>query len=110
MPSSNNAVAILAGALRDFSRNTGWMSEANCKDMDVDIFFPKLGATFPKFVREVCLECPVIEECAWYANESSSVHGMFGGMSPGEREQWRKDNNVELGMSRADWEDNVDAV
>jgi len=102
--SSRSNVAILAGALREFARNTGWMSEANCKDMDIELFFPTDGANMDPFVREVCFECPVIEDCAWYANESGSVDGFFAGMTPKERQAWRKKNNVMIGMSREDWE------
>jgi WhiB family redox-sensing transcriptional regulator len=110
MPSSKSTARILLGVLRDFSRNTEWMSKANCKDMNTEMFFPQLGGNFSDFVKEVCLVCPVIEECAWYANESESTDGMFGGMSPNQRQEWRKRNSVKLGWSRADWEKYVDAI
>lgn len=83
-----------------------WMPMANCRNMDTDLFFPKLGGNMDGFVREVCLECPVIEECTWYANETKADHGMFGGMTPDERMRWRKKNKVALGQSRNDWENN----
>jgi WhiB family redox-sensing transcriptional regulator len=78
-----------------------WKNDANCKNMDTSMFFPGLGGMIPKFVKEVCSDCVVIEECLWYANETHSIHGVFGGMSPNQREDWRKTNRVSLGESRA---------
>lgn len=104
MRSESDSVAILSGVLRDFSRNSEWMEDANCKNMDVNLFFPKLGATIDPFVKEVCEACPVSEQCLWYANESSSDHGFFGGMAPRDRMLWRKKNKVVLGMSKTEWE------
>lgn len=90
--------------IEDLKLNEEWMAQANCKDMDLDLFFPELGANYDPFVKEVCLACPVIEQCAWYANETSSESGMFGGMTPFERRTWRRKNKVILGQSRAEWE------
>lgn len=81
-----------------------WILDANCKNMDTNLFFPEVNKHYDDFIREVCFTCPVIDECAWYANETSAVYGMFGGMTPTEREQWRKKNKVILGDSRNDWE------
>lgn len=83
-----------------------WMPMANCRDMDVELFFPKLGANMDPFAREVCLDCPVIEECAWYANETKADHGMLGGMTPDERGRWRKKNKIAIGQTKSDWENN----
>jgi WhiB family transcriptional regulator, redox-sensing transcriptional regulator len=77
-----------------------WKQSANCLNMDTSLFFPELGGNVPPFVREVCNSCDVIEECLWYANETGSVQGVFGGMSPQERVAWRRKNNVELGDRR----------
>ena len=81
-----------------------WMDEANCKNMDTNLFFPNLGQNYDPFIEEVCMECSVIEECAWYANETSADFGMFGGMSPNDRHKWRKKNDITLGQTRAEWE------
>jgi WhiB family redox-sensing transcriptional regulator len=81
-----------------------WMNKANCKNMDVNIFFPELAATYDPFIREVCNSCPVIEKCLWYANETRADTGMFAAMSPSERQNWRRKNNVQLGMSKEDWD------
>ena len=82
-----------------------WLEHANCKNMDTNLFFPQDGHNVLSFVHEVCAECPVSEECFWYANESSSDTGIFGGMSARKRQMWRTKNKVTLGMSKQDWED-----
>jgi hypothetical protein len=78
-----------------------WQDEANCKNMDTNLFFPELGGNYLPFVREVCGDCKVVEECLWYANELNADYGFFGGMSPEERRSWRKVNGVQLGDRRA---------
>lgn len=77
-----------------------WKNNANCRNMDTALFFPDLGGNIPQFVREVCWDCSVIEDCLWYANETHSTQGVFGGMSPSEREAWRSKNKIQLGESR----------
>lgn len=77
-----------------------WKNDANCQNMDTALFFPDLGGNIPQFVREVCAECTVIEDCLWYANRTHSTDGVFGGMSPSQREAWRSKNNIRLGESR----------
>ena len=81
-----------------------WAEHANCKGMDTNLFFPSLGGNIDPFAREVCFTCDVQEECLWYANQTRSTDGMFGGLTPGQREEWRARNKVQLGQSRDDWE------
>jgi WhiB family redox-sensing transcriptional regulator len=81
-----------------------WLSQANCRNMDTELFFPKDGQNLSPFVKEVCAECPVQEKCFWYANESYSSMGIFAGTGARERQAWRTNNKVSLGMSKEDWE------
>jgi hypothetical protein len=81
-----------------------WINNANCKGMDTNLFFPHSGANLTAFVTEVCDTCTVQEECLWYANETHSDSGIFGGMAPKKRMKWRSRNRVELGMSKKEWE------
>jgi WhiB family redox-sensing transcriptional regulator len=78
-----------------------WKNNANCKNMDTSMFFPELGGNITAFVKEVCALCTVIEDCLWYANETRSTDGVFGGMSSNDREMWRRQNRITLGESRA---------
>ena len=90
--------------VKDISSNAHWISDANCKNMDTDLFFVEVNKSYDPFVKEVCSDCSVIEKCAWYANEMSAIHGVFGGMTPNQREKWRKKNKIILGESRENWE------
>ena len=81
-----------------------WMADANCKNMDTNLFFPTNGQNLDPFVVELCGTCVVQDECLWYANETHSSFGVFGGMSEKRRGRWRTANKVRLGMSKKDWE------
>lgn len=81
-----------------------WMDQANCKNMDTNLFFIEDGARLDPFVKEVCAECPVIEECMWYANETSVIDGVFAGMARNARQTWRRDNKISIGQSKKEWE------
>jgi len=85
-------------------RAMDWMPEANCRNMDVELFFPIKSSNYDPFVKEVCGSCPVQEECLWYANQTSAEEGYFGNMTPMQRRAWRKKNNVSMGQSKAEWE------
>jgi WhiB family redox-sensing transcriptional regulator len=111
MHSSPTSDAILAGALGLATQGSGWMENANCRNMDVEIFFPEVGMNVDPFVAEVCGTCPVRWECMWFANETSTDTGYYGGMSPMERRRWRQKYGVSLGQTYAEWRDkNVSSV
>lgn len=90
--------------LTDIGFAQEWMVDANCKNMDINLFFTDGTKPYDPFVKEVCMACPVIDECAWYANETAADHGIFGGMTPSERRLWRRKNNAIMGQSQAQWE------
>lgn len=91
--------------LEILSSSQPWMERANCKNMDTNIFFPEKGDVLSDFAYEVCNTCEVQKECFWYANETHSTDGLFGGMTPRKRQRWRSKNKVELGMSEQQWRD-----
>lgn len=80
------------------------MDQANCKNMDTNLFFMEDGARIDPFVKEVCTECPVSEQCLWYANETSVVDGVFAGMARNGRQAWRRENKITIGQSKKEWE------
>lgn len=85
-------------------KSKDWAEHANCRGMDTNLFFPDLGGNINPFAREVCFTCDVQDECLWYANQTRSTDGMFGGLSPSQREEWRSRNDVTLGQSKEQWE------
>ena len=75
--------------MESLTKEMNWMSKANCKDMDTELFFPDNGQTISKFVREVCQSCDVRTECLNYALRHGLTDGMWGGYSPRERRGMR---------------------
>jgi len=63
-----------------------WWKLANCIGRDLSLFYPKHdNAAAFAHGREVCLACPVKEECLAHALATNEQHGMWGGASPRER-------------------------
>lgn len=69
-----------------------WRVKAACKGMNTDVFFPKRGlasgmnslAIVAKS-RLICAGCTVRKECLNFALENRIQHGLYGGISPGDR-------------------------
>lgn len=59
-----------------------WMSDAACRGLDTDLFFPPCGAP-TKDARAVCARCPVKEPCGEYGMEDK--YGIFGGLTGASR-------------------------
>lgn len=67
-----------------------WQDRAACLDYDPDLWFPE----WPKSneyreARRICNGCPVRKECLELGLELAPKYGMFGGLTPGERESIR---------------------
>jgi len=75
---------------------SSWRAGAACRSVDGDLFFAADGERgLAKRRREraakaVCAGCPVREDCAGYALAKREPHGVWGGLSEGDRERiWR---------------------
>lgn len=69
-------------------RPPAFLDDAACKGMDTEIFFPhyfRHGAY--KEARRICATCPVIRECLQFALDTEATEGMYGGMTPKQRER-----------------------
>jgi WhiB family redox-sensing transcriptional regulator len=69
----------------------GWDDHAACDGMDPDVFFPVVprgGGGLYAEARAVCETCPCRADCLnmALALETGERHGMWGGMSPNERD------------------------
>jgi WhiB family redox-sensing transcriptional regulator len=78
------------------SVEAGWRSAAACRSSDPDLFFPVSSAgTAQREIAEalaVCARCPVQAHCREFALRTRQQHGIWGGMTEGERRQlWRPD-------------------
>jgi WhiB family redox-sensing transcriptional regulator len=57
-----------------------WMTDAACKGMGPDLFFPQQGNRGIE-AKKVCAKCPVAEQCEQHALENRERHGIWGGYS-----------------------------
>lgn len=71
-------------AVLQLTGDLSWQDRALCLQVDPDQFFPEKGAPVPK-VKQVCAACPVRPECLDYALGNGEQHGIWGGLSTGER-------------------------
>lgn len=76
-----------------------WRDKAVCRDMDPDLFFPTTQVE-ERLARKACSTCPVILECARYAEELALINGyplqgIWGGINMSrsymnnETEMWK---------------------
>ena len=71
-----------------------WRDQARCLDEDPDLFFP-IGSTGPAIVqanraKQVCRQCPVIEDCLEWALRNYQDAGVWGGTTEEERRVMRR--------------------
>lgn len=76
----------------DGSSNQEWQGRASCRGPNHAIFFPpsRLERRTDKRRREarakeICQECPVMEQCLSYAISIREQHGIWGGLTARER-------------------------
>ena len=69
-----------------------WQLRAACRGPQSEVFFPpaQTERKHERLERErrakaICAECPVVTECLDYALEIREPHGIWGGLSEGER-------------------------
>lgn len=71
------------------NKRIDWLDRAACRDQNPELFFPvsEVGPGAEQIARAkaVCAQCPVRDECLSYAIDNRLDHGVFGGMTPGER-------------------------
>lgn len=86
-----NPSATSLSDLEDMAVATSWMSWALCPDTDPDAFFPPdaAGPAWWADAVRVCAGCPVRDECLDYALRLDIGHGVWGGTTPGEREEFK---------------------
>lgn len=68
-------------------RNVSWMEEARCAGNKHIDFFEEDD---PQVIREavaICNDCPVKAECLRMALQEEIWHGVWGGLTPGQRTQ-----------------------
>lgn len=66
-------------------KDTSWKSQANCRGLDPNLFYPERGAS-TREAKAVCRGCVVREQCLEYAlADPPEKYGVWGGTSERER-------------------------
>jgi WhiB family redox-sensing transcriptional regulator len=76
-------------------RREPWMNDGACVDSDSDLWFPATGQNEDAArAKAICLECPVRQTCLDYALANDEAHGIWGGLSPRQRQAYRRGVDV----------------
>ncbi|MGH8915463.1 MAG: WhiB family transcriptional regulator [Acidimicrobiia bacterium] len=69
-----------------------WRNRAACAGHNHALFFPvgDLDEVRVTRAREICMTCPVAEECLEYALETNQRAGIWGGTTEEERKSLRR--------------------
>ncbi len=71
-----------------------WRSAASCLLADPDLFFPisPAGPSERQIARAkaICAGCPVRQECLEFALSHDQAYGIWGGMTPEDRQRDRR--------------------
>lgn len=69
-----------------------WQLLGSCRGADSSLFFLAEGERGPSKARRensakaICRNCPVLERCATFALSTREPYGVWGGLTPEERE------------------------
>lgn len=64
------------------------MNDALCVETDPELFFPDKASLWKvDAAKKVCAACPVSQDCLAYALVNRFDDGIWGGLSPGERQR-----------------------
>lgn len=66
-----------------------WRNDANCRNEDPELFFPK-GYEGPwqlviEQAKTICRHCPAVDACLRFALDNNIGHGIYGGLTDTER-------------------------
>lgn len=71
-----------------------WRNNALCKGKDTEMFYPEMSVKGAikavRAIKAICRMCPVAVECLQCALDNNETFGIWGGMTPKERTQIRK--------------------
>lgn len=81
-----------------------WRRSAACRFEDPELFFPVSGvgpaARQTAQAKAVCARCPVWVRCLDVALQSGLDHGIFGGMTEGERRELVRRARLDAAISQ----------
>ena len=68
----------------------GWKDEAACSGLNGSLFFAGENNHYDPKAFEVCRGCEVRERCLMFAINNGINYGIWGGMTPPERQRHKK--------------------
>lgn len=75
-----------------------WRLDAACFGQVTDLFYPEPGtkgaAKQANEVKAFCRICSVTSDCLEYALKNEEVFGIWGGLTPKEREKIRRERSI----------------
>jgi WhiB family redox-sensing transcriptional regulator len=80
---------------RSAAPGSAWQLRGACRQTDSAVFFEAEGeragarAARAATAKAICRECPVLEPCRRYALEAEEPYGIWGGLTPVERDSVR---------------------
>lgn len=75
----------------DLDFDAPWRQNAACRDSEYEMFFPPPeNAAKVKMAALICEECVVKDDCLEYALETNQEFGVWGGLSEGDRRNYRR--------------------
>ena len=67
-----------------------WKLEGVCRTVDPDLWYPENSSPAWE-AKRLCRNCPVVTQCLEYALDNKEMFGIWGGLSPRERQRIRRD-------------------
>jgi WhiB family redox-sensing transcriptional regulator len=67
-----------------------WDEEASCQGVDPNVFFPERPSDTVRAAKQICRGCPVRTQCLEFAIAARLDHGVWGGLTEGERRSLRR--------------------
>ncbi len=67
-----------------------WMKEALCRGMSLNLFYTDEDGRRASTAqaKKTCMDCPVNRDCLHDAIKRREPHGIWGGMTPSQRERY----------------------
>jgi hypothetical protein len=72
-----------------------WQTNAICKDVPTDLFYPGRGMLVSKIIKDKCAVCPVKDACLEHALKYEA-YGYWGGTTEKDRVEIRTRRNITL--------------
>jgi WhiB family redox-sensing transcriptional regulator len=67
-----------------------WKDEAACLGLNGAMFFPGENNHYDPQAFTICRRCPVRERCLMFAMNNEIAYGIWGGLTPPERQRLRR--------------------